>query len=155
VSFISAGKYKTEANPYEPLSSDARDAMQTKVNEYYGQFTAAVARGRGTTKAQVEAGFGEGRMVMAKDAVKQGMADRVATFDQTMSRLGARSKIKMLPGEFNREAAALREAAELEAGLDQPVSISETASSGTITVSIPDPAVLDDLARRRKELDLY
>jgi capsid assembly protease len=165
ISFISAGKFKTEANPYEPLSSEARDAMQAKVNEYYSQFTSAVARGRGIAKSQVESGFGEGRMVMAKDAVKQGMADRVATFDQTLSRLGARGKVKSLPGEFNREAAALAESpVVLHASVPNAGVVVTTAGtinstpplSEIVTISDPAPvANLGDLERRRKELELY
>ena len=53
-------------------------------------FTKAVARGRNTTQSQVKFGFGQGRMVLADDAVKAGMADRVATLDQTLARLLAR-----------------------------------------------------------------
>ncbi len=85
--FIQAGKYKTEGNPYEPLGAEARAAIQEQVDGYYDMFVKAVARGRGVSQASVRGGFGEGRMVMAADAVKQGMADRVATFDTTLSRL--------------------------------------------------------------------
>jgi signal peptide peptidase SppA len=91
VSLISAGKYKTEGNPYEPLSDEARQALQGQVNDYYGLFTKAVARGRNSDVKAVMAGFGEGRMVMAAQAVKEGMADRVATLDQALAKLGAKN----------------------------------------------------------------
>ncbi|HLZ49126.1 MAG TPA: signal peptide peptidase SppA [Candidatus Acidoferrum sp.] len=91
VNLISAGKFKTEGNPYEPLSDDAREALQGQVNDYYNLFTAAVARGRGTDQKTVKAGFGEGRMLLAQQAVKEGMADRVATLDQTLAKLGAKN----------------------------------------------------------------
>lgn len=84
---ISAGKYKVEGNPYEPLTDDAAAHMQEHVDGYYDMFVAAVAKGRGVTAAEVRDGFGEGRMVMASDAVKQGMADKVATFDETLARM--------------------------------------------------------------------
>jgi signal peptide peptidase SppA len=90
VSLISAGKYKTEGNPYEPLSDEARQALQADVDAYYDLFTKAVAKGRNTDQKTVKAGFGEGRMVMATEAVKQGMADRVGTLDQTLAKLGAK-----------------------------------------------------------------
>ncbi len=90
VSLISAGKFKTEGNPYEPLTDDARQALQGQVDDYYDLFTKAVARGRDTDQKSVKAGFGEGRMVMAQQAVKEGMADRVATLDQTLAKLGAK-----------------------------------------------------------------
>lgn len=84
---ISAGKYKTEANPYEPLSEEAEAALQGRVDESYALFLAEVAKGRGTTARAVRSDFGEGRMVRAKDAVKAGMADRVDTFEGVLTRL--------------------------------------------------------------------
>lgn len=84
---ISAGKYKTELNPWEPLSDDAKAAAQQKVDELYAMFVTDVAAGRGVSAAKVRAGFGEGRMVLADDAVTEGMADRVETLEQTVTRL--------------------------------------------------------------------
>lgn len=84
---ISAGKYKIEGNPYEPLSDEARDALQVKVDEYYAMFVADVAKGRGATPAAVKGGYGEGRMVTAKQALDLGMADRVDTLEATIARL--------------------------------------------------------------------
>jgi ClpP class serine protease len=84
---FSAGKYKAEANPYQPLGDEAAQYMQLEVNRYYSMFTAAVARHREVTQRTVENGFGEGRMVGAQAAVNLGMADRVATLDETIARL--------------------------------------------------------------------
>jgi capsid assembly protease len=89
-SYISAGKYKTEANPYEPLGDEARAAIQARVDDYYGMFTKGVARGRGVPLEQVRNGFGEGRVVGARQAVELGMADRVETIDEVIARLGKR-----------------------------------------------------------------
>jgi signal peptide peptidase SppA len=49
VSYIYSGKYKSELNPDEPLSKDARDYEASRVAEYYSMFTRDVARGRRTT----------------------------------------------------------------------------------------------------------
>lgn len=87
VSLISAGKYKVEGNPFEPLSEEARTAMQNRVNDYYSLFVRAVAKGRGVSVDDVRGGFGEGRVVGAQQAVKLGMADRVDTYDATVARL--------------------------------------------------------------------
>jgi len=87
VSLISAGKYKTEGSPFEPLSDEARAAMQSRVNDYYWLFVRAVAKGRGVSVDDVRGGFGEGRVVGAQQAVKLGMADRVDTYDATVGRL--------------------------------------------------------------------
>jgi signal peptide peptidase SppA len=87
VTMISEGKYKTEGNPYEPLSEEARASIQARVAESYDMFVKAVARNRGVKAADVRSGFGEGRVVGAKAAVQMGMADRVATLDETIARL--------------------------------------------------------------------
>jgi signal peptide peptidase SppA len=87
VSIISEGKYKTEGNPYQPLTEEARSAIQTRVRESYDAFVASVARNRGVSPAIVRNGFGEGRVVGAAQAVKEGMADRVGTLEETIGRL--------------------------------------------------------------------
>lgn len=88
VSLISAGKYKVEANPFEPLTEEARAAIQARVNEHYAAFVRDVARFRGVNASDVQGGFGEGRVVGAREAVRLGMADRIGTLEETIERLG-------------------------------------------------------------------
>lgn len=87
ISLISAGKYKVEGNPYEPLGGEARTAMQDQIDTIYGQFVNDVAAGRGVDVSRVANGFGQGRTLLAGDAVTEGMADRAATFQQVMAEL--------------------------------------------------------------------
>lgn len=89
---ISAGKYKTEGNPYAPLEDEARAHIQERVDGFYSLFTKAVARNRGVTVDVVRDGYGEGRTVGAADAKRLGMVDRVDTLDGTISRLLAEQK---------------------------------------------------------------
>lgn len=84
---VTAGKYKGELSPFEPLSDEAKNRLQQEVDAYYGMFVDAVAKGRNTSVDDVNANFGQGRMVMAKEAVKLGMADKVESFDQAFARL--------------------------------------------------------------------
>lgn len=77
---------KAEANPYEPLTSDAREHLQSQVDEYYGMFVDAVAAGRRVPASKVRADFGGGRMLLAREAVRLGLADRVATLDTVLGR---------------------------------------------------------------------
>ncbi|MGE4338205.1 MAG: S49 family peptidase [Pigmentiphaga sp.] len=86
-SLISAGRYKTEGNPFEPLGEDARAYLQEQVDEFYGMFVGAVAKGRGVGIKEVREGFGQGRVVTAATARRLGMVDRVETFDATVARL--------------------------------------------------------------------
>ncbi len=88
VSLIAAGKFKTEGNPFEPLGSDAKEALQKRVDSAYDMFIAAVAAGRGVGTQKVLDDFGQGRLVAAEDAISAGMADRVGTLDETLARAG-------------------------------------------------------------------
>ena len=108
---IHAGKYKVEGNPYEPLSDEALSAEQDVVDDYYGMFISDVATGRGVKAKDVREGYGEGRSLTAERAVKAGLADRVATLPDTVSRLAS--------GRPRLRRAAL-------AAVDQPAAQSYT-----------------------------
>jgi len=97
ITLIKAGKFKTEGNPFEPLSEDAKAVMQARVDAAYGQFIKDVALGRGVSVAAVKSGYGEGRVLTAKDAKAVGLIDRIATMDETLARLtgGQRSTAGM------------------------------------------------------------
>lgn len=84
---IHAGEYKVERNPFEPLAAEAQAAIQSRVDTIYDTFVNAVAEGRGVDPETVLSDFGKGRMLLASQAVKAGMADRVATFDETLARM--------------------------------------------------------------------
>jgi signal peptide peptidase SppA len=97
VTIVRAGKYKIEGHPFGPLSEDATAAMQSDVNDYYDMFTSDVAKGRGVTQDEVKSGYGEGRMALAKRAVKLGLADKVEQLSDTVKRLshpGARAALQ-------------------------------------------------------------
>jgi signal peptide peptidase SppA len=90
---ISAGKYKTEG--LGPLTDEAKAAIQARVDEGYATMTADIARGRGVAASDVRKGFAEGRVVSAKEALKLGMIDRIATMDETIGTLVGRSSSGM------------------------------------------------------------
>lgn len=87
LTMIKEGKYKAESNPWEPLSEEAKSAIQVSVSEYYDAFVNSVARNRGVELDDVRNGFGEGRTVGANRAVELGMADRIGTLDETVDRM--------------------------------------------------------------------
>ncbi|WP_446810291.1 S49 family peptidase [Methylomonas sp. 2BW1-5-20] len=84
MTLVSAGQYKTEGNPFEPLSKEGKRFIKSTVDEVYRRFVAGVARGRGKSVKAVTQGMGQGRVVGADDAVKLGMADGVKSFDQLL-----------------------------------------------------------------------
>ena len=89
---VSAGAHKTDGSDLAPLDDETRAVMQRRVDLYYGAFTRAVARGRGVTLGEVRAGFGEGRVVAAADALKLGMVDGVRAIDGVIARLAGGAK---------------------------------------------------------------
>ncbi|MEH2476239.1 signal peptide peptidase SppA [Nitrobacteraceae bacterium AZCC 2161] len=83
------GVHKAETANINPLSAEAHDYLQQRVNLAEDAFIKAVADGRKVTQAQVRDNFGKGRMFGAQELVKRGMADRVGTMQDTLQRFGA------------------------------------------------------------------
>lgn len=138
VTFISAGRYKTEANPFEPLSKEALEHHQSQVDATYETFVAAVARGRGVNKSAVREGFGQGRMFHATQAAELGLVDRVATMGRVLEELGAGTSAKLT------RAQSLQVEEELCAAWE-----SEESLTLVELPPIPDPVVRDKMLRLR------
>jgi signal peptide peptidase SppA len=96
---ISAGKYKVEGNEFEPLSDDARGAIQEGVDTFYQMFLGDVAKGRGASVQAIADGYGEGRTMLAKKALAAGMVDRIDTLEGTVRRF-------QKAGSMSRQSAA-------------------------------------------------
>jgi capsid assembly protease len=137
VTYVSAGKYKTEGNPDEPLDDAAREAWQAAVDDLYGQFVGDIALGRKTSVEAVRAGFGEGRSLGAQRAVEAGLADRVATFDDVLFELlGSASSQTVEPAAAL--AALEARCAAIQAELEQ----ARTPEEARKVLGLPNP---DDL----------
>ena len=107
VTIIKAGANKAEGNPYEPLSDDTKADIQDGVDKFYQMFTAAVAKGRGVSQSTAKsASFGQGRMLMANDALAAGMIDEVATLDQVLRRYSSDGQVSTRSRKFT--AAPIR-----------------------------------------------
>jgi signal peptide peptidase SppA len=121
--YVTAGKFKAEGNEDEPLSDEAREYLQSVVDDFYGQFVAAVAAGRGVSEDQVRSGFGEGRVLTAQRAVDEGLADRIATFEEVLGDL-----LTPPATAADRAEAHARLVATLTA--QQPVLMAQLAAAG-------------------------
>lgn len=85
----SGAPYKAEGNPYEPLSDDATQRLKSRLDAYESVFFKDMAKARGVSVSKVRADFGQGRMLLAGEAVGAGLADRIATLQETVDRLAA------------------------------------------------------------------
>lgn len=103
---IAAGANKAERAPYAPLSTGALLAWQEDADQYYRMFLDAVAKGRGIGAKTVEDNFGQGRMRLAADAVRLGMADRIGTLQSTLQAMVSAAPVRN-PGESERRQRAM------------------------------------------------
>jgi signal peptide peptidase SppA len=123
---ISAGKFKTEGNEFEPLGDEARAFFQSKVDDYYGMFVRDVAAGRKASTSAVRAGYGQGRMLTAKDAVAADIADRVATLEDTIVRVGRQGALQRREREAvldgGHRIAVLADTMQMRALVDERIA---------------------------------
>lgn len=110
VTMVSAGKYKTELSPFGPLSAEAIDNQQKYVDVLHDKFVNALKRNRNTTVDHVRTNYGQGRTMMAGDALANGMCDRIMSMEELMSRLtgGASNSIAMPSAMAQMDAIKLR-----------------------------------------------
>lgn len=132
VTLISAGKYKTEGNPFGPLDEEALAAIQSTVDAYYSQFVADVASGRGVKAGDVRNGYGQGRTFTAQDAVAAKLADRIDTLDGVLNKLLGRKVGASISAETEAPAVAAE-------ALDAPSPLPNASAPGSLL----------DLRRRR------
>lgn len=106
VTLIKAGANKAEGNPFEPLSDELRERLQASVDTAKTAFVKTVARGRGVSTSDVVANFGDGRAFSAKDALKVGLIDRIAPFDDVVSKAVGRKSGMRATADASRFSAA-------------------------------------------------
>ena len=111
---IAAGKYKAETSPFAPLSADAFAALQKRVNTTNAQLVAHVAAGRNVTEAHVRSGYGEGRLVSARDALAVGMVDEIGTLDDVIGELAEKTTPSVRVTRVSRDAARRQEPAAMD-----------------------------------------
>jgi signal peptide peptidase SppA len=87
---LTSGKFKGEDNPFEPLTDEARENIQERLDAEHDRFVAAVARHRGVSASVVRSKFGQGRVLQAEPALAAGMVDRIDTFENVLAGLMGR-----------------------------------------------------------------
>nr|WP_240912920.1 S49 family peptidase [Yersinia massiliensis] len=79
VTIITFGSRKAESNPWEPLSEEAKKAIQSDVDEMGRLFVSTVSRNRGIAERTIR--DTEAACFLAADGVQLGLADQVASPD--------------------------------------------------------------------------
>jgi len=80
---------KMEGHPAEPLTDAAKQAMMTRCGQLYDMFTGDVATYRGVKQQDVKDNYGKGRVLSADDALKCGMIDKIATFEDVIQQMSS------------------------------------------------------------------
>lgn len=109
ITFIHAGKHKTDGNPYEALPEGVRNRIQAKIDESYSMFVDAVARNRGLSTEDVRKT--EAMTLSAQEAVDLKLVDAVASPHEAMTAFVAE-----LNGESKETVMAEQNKATQKAG---------------------------------------
>ena len=80
---IKSGANKDIGSPFQPLSPEGRDILQSVVDNVHGQFVAAVAKGRGMDEARVRK-LADGRIYSGAQAKELGLIDQFGTLEDAI-----------------------------------------------------------------------
>jgi signal peptide peptidase SppA len=114
---IASSPFKAETSPLVPLTPEALQYEQARVNALHGDFVAALARGRGIDAAAVRRDFGTGRVLNAREARRVGMVDSISpNLPDALSRLpiasrrtaSAKASTNSTRARMEREVAILK-----------------------------------------------
>jgi signal peptide peptidase SppA len=131
--FIATPEFKTEGNPFEPLSEAGEAHHREQVEHTYRQFEGAVAKHRGVRREQVRRDFGRGRSYHAEQAAERGMVDGVKSMDRVIGEMGVGGAATLTKAESDLEQERLQTAWKLQ--------------------EIDGPSGADDLRRKRLALE--
>jgi capsid assembly protease len=127
----------------DPTSDEGAAQIQGTVDDLAEVFIQAVARGRGVAAGRVVADFGQGALLVGQKAVVAGLADRLGSFEQTVSELA--TGIRPRRFDFNIAARAAEE---------EDMKASEILTKIKALLSSGEPSAGDDAENEqlRKEL---
>jgi protease IV len=80
---IKSGANKDIGSPFQPLSPEGREILQSLVDNVHSQFVSAVAKGRGMNEAQVRK-LADGRVYSGAQAKELGLVDGFGTLDDAI-----------------------------------------------------------------------
>lgn len=138
--YITSSPYKSEGHEGVPLTEEAHAHIKSMVDEYGAQFEKFVAKARGVTPGKVRGEFGGGRMLMAKDAKRVGLVDRIATMDEVVAKLAGRKSMAAVRAD--EAAPAIAAEAELPAvAAEEPVLEVQAEAAPVAAADAPAPLV--------------
>lgn len=134
---IKSGAVKASPNPTEPLSTAARDQLQSVINALHLRFMEMVAERRGMSVDAVRASTGDGRIMVGADALEAGLIDAIGDVNSARAWL-------------HQERGIAADLPLLEWAPDEPLawwheSVSSTASAIFGNLLLPERLRLDGI----------
>ena len=103
---ITSVPHKAEFNTAQPLSEADRKRGEERVAQIHAEFTAALALHRGQTAEYINAHYGQGRLLLAQEALDVGLVDELASFDDVFRELMEGSQPRPGRGHAGRVTVA-------------------------------------------------
>jgi len=150
---VSAGDFKNDLSPHEPIDKAALGRLQTEVDRLYGLFVDHVAVMRGMqakTIRDTQAG-----LFFGPDAVRCGLADSLASADQVVSEftsyLGARNVKGVASRVISAKALGVQSSASLVLQTNSKEIRMNPETKNDPAIADPDDATAEADQVQRKE----
>jgi protease IV len=96
---IKSGPNKDIGSPFQPLSPEGREILQSLVDNVYGQFVSAVAKGRNLKEADVRK-LADGRVYSGAQAKSLGLVDQLGSLQDAIDLAARRGGIEENPAVY-------------------------------------------------------
>jgi protease-4 len=96
---VKSGPNKDIGSPFQPLSPEGREILQSLVDNVHGQFVTAVAKGRGMEEAKVRK-LADGRIYSGAQAQQLGLIDQFGTLQDAIELAAKRAGIETEPAVY-------------------------------------------------------
>lgn len=96
---VKSGVNKDLGSPFQTISPEGREILQSLVDNVHSQFVAAVAKGRGMNEAQVRK-LADGRVYSGAQAKELGLIDQFGTLDDAIELAAKRAGLEGEPAVY-------------------------------------------------------
>jgi len=100
---IKSGANKDIGSPFQPLSPEGREILQSLVDNVHSQFVTAVAKGRGMDESKVRK-LADGRVYSGAQAKQLGLVDQFGTLDDAIELAAGRVGLETNPAVYYSRA---------------------------------------------------
>jgi protease-4 len=96
---VKSGANKDIGSPFQPLSPEGREILQSVIDNVHSQFITAVAKGRGLDEARVRK-LADGRIYSGAQAKDLGLVDQFGTLEDAIEVAAKRANLSGEPAVY-------------------------------------------------------